>query len=162
MYNNVADSEKFFGHYRGVVVDNKDPDGHRRIKVKIPQLNDVDVTNYVWPKEVSSVRSQVPDIGEGVWIVFEGGDPSYPIWTGTFGKPTKDKRINIKILRDTTSLSGIQNTHIITERTLNGTTEVDLVATLLVMAYKIKSLEERVTVLEQQMANKSNVGHGHA
>lgn len=161
MFENIADSEKFFGTYRGVVIDNKDPDGHRRIKVKIPQLNDVDVTNYVWPQETSSVRSEVPDIGDGVWIIFEGGDPSYPIWCGTFGKPKKDKRINIKVLRDTTSLSGIQNTHIITERTKNGTTEVDLVATILVMAAKIKSLETRVTALEGQMAGKSNVGHGH-
>jgi hypothetical protein len=161
MYNNVADSEKFFGHYRGVVVDNKDPDGHRRIKVKIPQLNDVDVTNYVWPKEVSSVRSEVPDIGDGVWIVFEGGDPSYPIWTGTFGKPTKDKRVNIKVLRDTTSLSGIQNTHIITERTTNGTTEVDLVATLLAMANKIKTLETDLALVRTTLATRSSNQHTH-
>ena len=26
----------------------------------------------------------VPQIGAGVWIEFENGDPSYPIWTGGF------------------------------------------------------------------------------
>ena len=161
MYNNVADSEKFFGQYRGVVVDNKDPEGHRRIKVKIPQLNDVDVTNYVWPQEVSSVRSEVPDIGDGVWIIFEGGDPSYPIWCGTFGKPKKDKRVNIKVLRDTTSLTGIQNTHIITERTANGTTEVDLVATLLVMANKIKTLETDLALVRTTLATRTSNQHTH-
>ncbi len=26
----------------------------------------------------------LPDIGAGVWIEFEGGDLSYPVWTGTW------------------------------------------------------------------------------
>ena len=26
----------------------------------------------------------MPDIGAGVWVEFEGGDPDYPIWVGTF------------------------------------------------------------------------------
>lgn len=155
-------SDLFYGMYRGVVLDTKDPQGHRRIKVAIPQLTDTAKSDWAWPTEVSSVKSEVPDIGDGVWVMFEGGDPSYPIWVGTFGKPTKDKRINIKVLRDTTSLSGIENTHIITQRTTNGTTEVDLVETLLVMAAKIKSLETRVTTLEGQMATKANVSHSHA
>jgi phage baseplate assembly protein gpV len=152
----------YFGVYRGLVVDNKDPQGHRRVTVKVPQLTGDFVSDWAWPQENGFAKVQVPDIGEGVWVMFEGGNSSYPIWTGTFGKPTKDKRINTKVLRDTTSLSGIENTHIITERTANGTTEVDLVATLLVMAAKIKSLETRVTTLEGQMATKASTSHSHA
>ena len=30
-----GDSQKFYGMYRGVVMKNKDPEGHRRIQVKI-------------------------------------------------------------------------------------------------------------------------------
>ena len=26
----------------------------------------------------------LPDVGAGVWIEFEGGDPSYPIWVGCY------------------------------------------------------------------------------
>jgi hypothetical protein len=26
----------------------------------------------------------VPDLGQGVWIQFEGGDPERPVWLGTF------------------------------------------------------------------------------
>lgn len=26
----------------------------------------------------------VPDLGQGVWIQFEGGDPERPVWMGTF------------------------------------------------------------------------------
>jgi phage baseplate assembly protein gpV len=151
----------WYGLYRGLVVDNKDPQGHRRVTLKVPQLTGDFVSDWAWPQENSFAKVQVPDIGEGVWVMFEGGDASYPIWTGTFGKPTKDKRINIKVLRDTTSLSGIESTHVITERTSNGTTEVDLVATLLVMAAKIKSLETRVTTLEGQMATKASISHSH-
>ncbi len=161
MLNNIADSTKFFGLYRAIVIDNKDPEGHRRLKVKIPQLNDSDVTNYCWPQEVSSTRSQVPNIGEGVWVQFEGGDPSYPIWSGTFGKPQKDKRINIKVLPDTTSLSGIQDTHIVTERTANGTTEVDLVATLLAMANRIKTLETALALVRTTLATRTSNEHSH-
>ena len=82
----------YFGVYRGLVVDNKDPQGHRRVTIKVPQLTGDFVSDWAWPQENGFAKVQVPDIGEGVWVMFEGGNSSYPIWTGTFGKPTKDKR----------------------------------------------------------------------
>jgi hypothetical protein len=27
---------------------------------------------------------QVPRVGEGVWVMYEGGDLSYPVWIGVF------------------------------------------------------------------------------
>ena len=156
--------ELFFGIYRGTVVANKDPETHRRLKVNVPQLSGSALGKdlpWAWPKETSSMKTEVPEIGDGVWVMYEGGDPSYPLWVGTYGKKVPHKRVNVKVLRDSVSLSGISDL-IITERINNGTTEVDLVATLLVMAARIKSLEARVTTLEGQMAGKSNVGHGHS
>jgi len=158
---NIADSKKYFGQYRAIVVNNKDPEGHRRLKVKIPQLSGEAVSNWVWPQEVSNIRSQVPEVGEGVWIQFEGGDVSYPVWCGTFGKPDKGKRINVKVLPDTTSLTGLEGTHIITERTSNGTTEVDLVATILAMANKIKTLETTLTTVRNTLATRTSTTHTH-
>jgi hypothetical protein len=149
-----VEDNKFYGMYRGIVLDTKDPQGHRRIKVAIPQLTDTAKSDWAWPTEVSNVKTEVPAIGSGVWVMFEGGDPSYPIWVGTFGKPTSGKNINIKNIPDSTSLTGLSGTHIITERTTSGTTEVDLVATILALANKVKTLEA-------QMLTKANVSHTH-
>jgi len=158
----MADHEKklFFGVYRGVVANNKDPQGHRRVKLTVPQLTGTAVSDWSWPKENSYVKTQVPEVGEGVWVMFEGGDPSFPIWLGTFGKPTKDKRINIKPLKDTVSLTGL-SAHIITERTTNGTTEVDLVATILALANKVKTLETDLAALHSTLATRTGT-HSHS
>jgi hypothetical protein len=151
----------YYGVYRGLVVDNKDPQGHRRITLKVPQLTGDFVSDWAWPQENSFSKVQVPEIGEGVWVMFEGGDSSYPIWTGTFGKPTKDKRLNIKPLKDSVSLSGLE-AHIITERTTNGTTEVDLVATIVALANKVKTLETNLTAVKTTLGTRTTSGHTHS
>jgi hypothetical protein len=35
----------------------------------------------------------IPPIGANVWIEFEGGDPSYPIWSGGFWETAKDNSV---------------------------------------------------------------------
>ena len=148
--------ELFYGVYRGTVVANKDPESHRRLKVTVPQLSGSALTKdlpWAWPKEVASMKNEVPEIGDGVWVMYEGGDPSYPIWVGTYGKKTKGKRVNVKVLSDSVSLTGL-SAHIITERINNGTTEVDLVATIVALANKVKTLEA-------QMLTKANISHSH-
>ncbi len=78
---------KHFGKYRGVVVDNQDPAKLGRLKVKVPSVLD---TLEVWA--MPCVPYAGPSVGlvslppkqAGVWIEFEGGDPSYPIWVGCF------------------------------------------------------------------------------
>ena len=149
----TGDVKKYYGTYRGIVTSNKDPQGHRRLKVKIPMLTGSGSSNWAWPLENSNLRSQVPDVGDGVWVSFESGDPSYPIWCGTYGKPKSGKRVNIKTLSDSQSLSGITN-YIVTEKTGNGSTEVDLVASLIAMA-------NRIVYLEQQLALKAPISHSH-
>lgn len=79
-------NKRFFGHYRGTVVSTKDPEGLRRIKVNVPQVTGLEPTEWIWPADASSVAAFPPAIGQGVFIAYEGGDPSHPIWTGTFGK----------------------------------------------------------------------------
>jgi hypothetical protein len=148
--------ELFYGIYRGTVVANKDPESHRRLKVTVPQLSGSALTKelpWAWPKEVASMKNEVPEIGDGVWVMYEGGDPSYPLWVGTYGKKTKGKRVNVKVLSDSVSLTGLSG-HIITERINNGTTEVDLVATIVALANKVKTLEA-------QMLTKAPISHSH-
>jgi len=78
---------RYFGKYRGTVTDNSDATSRGRIKVRVPAvLGDLEV--WAMPcvpyagTEVGFYSLPNPDTG--VWVEFEGGDPSYPIWTGCF------------------------------------------------------------------------------
>lgn len=70
------------GIYRAVVVDNRDPKNLRRIKVQA-QPTGVQVSDWVWP--VLSTK-RPPAIGSGCWVMYQGGDPEYPVWVGEFGE----------------------------------------------------------------------------
>jgi hypothetical protein len=130
----VGDSAKFHGTYRGIVVNNKDPEGHRRIRVKVPQLSDGHVLNWAWPRFVSGQRVAVPAVGEGVWIDFEAGDPNYPIWTGTFGKnQATNKQIAIDPLPNSVSTTNISDLLTIKSQP-DGTKEIDLTSTVVNLA----------------------------
>jgi uncharacterized protein involved in type VI secretion and phage assembly len=75
------------GKYRGTVVDNADPSSRGRLKVRCTAaLGDTEpwampCVPYAGPG-VGLVA--LPPVGAGVWVEFEGGDPSYPIWVGCY------------------------------------------------------------------------------
>lgn len=78
---------KFFGKYRGLVSENVDPTNRGRIKVQVPSvLNEL----KIWAMPCLPFAGNnvgvytVPLVDSGVWVEFEGGNPSYPIWTGGF------------------------------------------------------------------------------
>jgi uncharacterized protein involved in type VI secretion and phage assembly len=77
---------KFLGKYRGKVLINVDPEQRGRIIVEVPDvLGDVP-SSWAMPC-VPLAGAQmghyvVPVVGAGVWVEFEQGDPSYPIWVG--------------------------------------------------------------------------------
>jgi hypothetical protein len=124
--------------YRGIVMKNKDPEGHRRIQVKIPQLGGGETITqdwpWAWPSFNSGQRPYLPEVGEGVWIQFESGDPAYPIWTGSFGKNLKsNKHITINPLADTVVTTNIEDLVKI-DRRPDGTKEVDLTSTVINLA----------------------------
>ncbi len=80
----------WFGKYRGVTVDNQDPMGHGRILVSVPQVLG-GVASWAVPcvpcALLHSRGSFVPDVGQSVWVEFEGGDAGYPIWSGCMAPP---------------------------------------------------------------------------
>jgi hypothetical protein len=79
---NDVRSGRFCGIYRGLIVDNTDPQSLMRLLVQVPAVLG---TKEVWALPCIPVgTSVVPAIGEGVWIEFESGDPSYPVWMGTW------------------------------------------------------------------------------
>lgn len=76
-----------WGKYRGSVVSNEDKTKRGRLKVTVPAvLGSLEV--WAMPcvpyagKDVGLFA--MPPEKSGVWIEFEGGDPSFPIWTGCF------------------------------------------------------------------------------
>jgi phage baseplate assembly protein gpV len=81
---------RYYGKYRGQVTDNSDPDNLGRVKAQVPRvLGDQETTGWALPAFAYGGASEqglfaVPDVGAGVWIEFEGGDLSYPIWSGTW------------------------------------------------------------------------------
>lgn len=78
---------KFYGKYRGKVVNNVDPNQIGRIMVSVPTVMGVG-TNWAMPAmPVAGILSgiyAVPPIASNVWVEFEAGDAERPIWTGCF------------------------------------------------------------------------------
>jgi uncharacterized protein involved in type VI secretion and phage assembly len=79
---------KFYGKYRATVFNNIDPEQRGRIQAIVPDVSGLIPTSWAMPcVPVAGKQSGVyvvPQIGAGVWIEFEQGDPDYPIWTGCF------------------------------------------------------------------------------
>ena len=76
----------YVGPYRGVVTNNVDPEGLDRIKAVIPQLFGNTSTECDWalPSLPVGYPPNPPPPGQGVWLVFEGGDLNYPVWIGVW------------------------------------------------------------------------------
>jgi uncharacterized protein involved in type VI secretion and phage assembly len=77
---------RHYGKYRGTVASNQDPKNLGRLKARVPEvLGDVE-TGWALPSAPYAGNGigvfTVPPPGSGVWIEFEAGDVSRPIWTG--------------------------------------------------------------------------------
>jgi phage baseplate assembly protein gpV len=77
---------RFYGKYRGVVTDVDA--ATMRVKASVPSVLPGAPTGWCAPC-VPYAGPQVgflmlPEVGSGVWVEFEGGDVSFPIWTGCY------------------------------------------------------------------------------
>jgi uncharacterized protein involved in type VI secretion and phage assembly len=86
---------KFYGKYRGFVVDNADPDQRARLRLKVPSVLGDETTGWALPcTPFGGLPDQgffaVPEVDAQVWVEFEEGDVSRPIWTGTFWQKAGD------------------------------------------------------------------------
>jgi uncharacterized protein involved in type VI secretion and phage assembly len=80
---------KYYGKYRGVVIDNLDPLQLGRLMLQIPDV--LGDTPSTWAEPCVPLAGPtgpamgaylVPPINAGVWVEFEQGDPEHPIWVG--------------------------------------------------------------------------------
>lgn len=88
MLVNMAETmrSRHYGKYRGLVTDVDDPEKMGRIKAQVPEIYQEEESPWASPV-VPFAGAQhglvaIPEVGDGVWIELEGGDPSRPIWTG--------------------------------------------------------------------------------
>ena len=87
---------KFYGKYSGAVVDNRDADYLGRVKVSVPSVLGSATTVTARPC-LPARHFFVPDIGDQVWIEFEGGDVRYPLWVGVWwpkGKAPQEAQVS--------------------------------------------------------------------
>jgi uncharacterized protein involved in type VI secretion and phage assembly len=77
---------RFYGKYRGTVTDVDA--GTLRIKAKVPAVLGAQDTGWCMPcvpyAGANVGMAFLPETGAGVWIEFEGGDVSYPVWVGCY------------------------------------------------------------------------------
>jgi hypothetical protein len=130
-------NQRYYGIYRGEVVANNDPLKKRRVKVQIPHVIGNQTSDWIYNLDAANTKFDVPSIHQGVAVMFENGDPSHPIWVGTFGKSKGGHHVLIKAA--TGAITGL-----ITHTHSDGTVEIDLMATL-------KSFQDRIALLESQM-----------
>jgi Type VI secretion system/phage-baseplate injector OB domain len=84
----MSNGEKYFGKYRGLVLNNVDPLQLGRLMVQVPDVTGIAPGTWAMPcVPIAGIQNgmvALPIIGSGVWVEFEQGDLDYPIWTGCF------------------------------------------------------------------------------
>lgn len=89
-----AEPTRFYGKYRGTVLNNVDPMRQGRILAVVPDVTGPLPSSWAMPclplAGLNTGVFTVPPIGAGVWIEFEKGDPDYPVWVGGFWGSTAE------------------------------------------------------------------------
>ena len=75
---------KYYGKYSGSVVDVADPEQLGRVKVSVPSVYGARRRRSGRARAFRPGTSSCRRSGAAVWVEFEAGDPSYPLWVGTW------------------------------------------------------------------------------
>jgi uncharacterized protein involved in type VI secretion and phage assembly len=83
-----SQAERFFGKYRGTVLNNVDPMQQGRLLVQVPDVAGLAPASWAMPcVPIAGIQNgmvALPVIGSGVWVEFEQGNPEHPVWVGCF------------------------------------------------------------------------------
>lgn len=78
-----------YGLYRGICVTSADPEALMRVRVQVPQVTGEQSTEWALPCVPPGVTAtRLPRPGEGVWVMFEAGDVTKPVWVGVWKRST--------------------------------------------------------------------------
>jgi uncharacterized protein involved in type VI secretion and phage assembly len=82
----MTDDGKYYGKYRGMVLNNVDPMQMGRLLVQVPDVGGPIPSTWATPCLPMTGKQcgvwVLPQIGAGVWVEYEHGDIDYPIWSG--------------------------------------------------------------------------------
>jgi hypothetical protein len=102
---------RHFGKYRAIVTDISDPQSLCRIRARVPAVFGDEISPWAMPASPFAGQQHglvlLPQIGDGVWIEFEAGDPSQPIWSGCWwaiGQVPQPQGEVIRLLATSTGL----------------------------------------------------------
>jgi hypothetical protein len=80
---------RYYGIYQGKVIKVADPDNMGKVQVAVPAVTGSDtrpIEDWAYPITIFSGQGYgawfPPEIGDWVWIFFDNGDPSKPIYIG--------------------------------------------------------------------------------
>lgn len=92
---------RYYGKYRAVVVQNVDPLQRGRVQVSLGDAGPIP-TSWAEPcipaAGLNSGVFTVPQVGAGVWVEFEQGEPDNPIWVGGYWGSAAETPINAKVV----------------------------------------------------------------
>jgi hypothetical protein len=84
----------YYGKYRGMVISNVDPENRGRLLVQVPDVTGLPPSTWAMPCVPFTGKQSgmwcLPQIGTGVWVEFEQGNPDYPIWVGCWWATAAD------------------------------------------------------------------------
>jgi hypothetical protein len=156
----------FYGKYKGTVTDVDDPESLGRIRALVPDVyHDLDSP---WAKPCAPYAGPgvgfyaIPPVGAGVWIEFEKGEVSLPIWSGGWwdsGDLPKDEKAGdtqppLKILRsekglllalddaaNTATLSDQNGNNLVTIKADDGEVRIQATAKVVIEAPQIELVD---------------------
>jgi uncharacterized protein involved in type VI secretion and phage assembly len=80
--------QRYYGKYRGMVLNNIDPMQQGLLQVQVPDVAGLIPASWAMPcVPIAGIQNgmvALPMIGSGVWVEFEQGNPDHPIWVGCF------------------------------------------------------------------------------
>jgi hypothetical protein len=76
---------RFYGLYRGFVVDNNDPEKRGRLIIRMPELQHEQIfDDWIYGRAIYNTSQggifAIPEINSPVFVSFLNGDKSHPIW----------------------------------------------------------------------------------
>ena len=100
----IDQRQRFYGKYRGIVKTVMDGDDLGKLIVNVPDVYDGQDSPPAWPCAPYAGPKHglvaLPEQGDTVWVEFEAGNPSSPIWTGGWwakGDIPSDADVNVRV-----------------------------------------------------------------